>query len=160
MFVAAVGELPTALKIFVTPKNFNTSHSTKTLPFRQGFLFYTADPIQRKNQPGFLCCFGILDFLLIMLSIRLPMPTTIRFSKEVVMNKTECFSEKISARTLGLFILPFALALALVGGIILPIIGFFFALPLLVLSGALLFAPESKTCRLITVSAKKVVSKT
>lgn len=76
------------------------------------------------------------------------------------MNKIECFSEKISARTLGLFILPFALALAFIGGIILPLIGFFFALPLLVLSGALLLAPESKACRLITAGAKKAVTKT
>jgi len=73
-----------------------------------------------------------------------------------MMNKIECFSAKMSSRTLGVFILPFALFLALVGGIVLPVIGFFFALPLLVMSGVLLLAPESKACRLIT---EKVGSK-
>ena len=75
------------------------------------------------------------------------------------MNKIECLSEKLSARTLGLILLPITLFLGLIGGIILPVIGFFFALPLLLLSGALLFAPESKTCQLITEGAKKAVAK-
>jgi hypothetical protein len=76
------------------------------------------------------------------------------------MNKIECFSAKMSSRTLGLVILPFALFLAFVGGIVLPVVGFFFALPLLIMSGVLLFAPESNACRLITenVTSKKVVS--
>lgn len=75
------------------------------------------------------------------------------------MNKIDCLSEKLSARTLGLLLLPFTFALALIGGIILPVIGFFFALPLVILSGALLFVPESKACRLITERANKVVAK-
>jgi hypothetical protein len=65
------------------------------------------------------------------------------------MNKNDCNSEKLSSRTLGFILLPLALLLALVGGLILPIVGFFFAVPLLLLSGVLLLAPESKTCQLI-----------
>jgi hypothetical protein len=72
------------------------------------------------------------------------------------MNKIDCFSAKMSSRTLGFVLLPFALFLAFVGGVVLPVVGFFFALPLLVMSGVLMFAPESKACRLIT---EKVVSK-
>ena len=74
------------------------------------------------------------------------------------MNKIECLSEKLSARTLGFAMLPFVLALAFIGGLILPVIGFFFALPFLILSLALIFAPESKACRLITEGAKKAVA--
>ena len=75
------------------------------------------------------------------------------------MNKTECLSEKISARVLGVFMLPFVLASAFIGGIMVPVIGLFFALPFLILSLALIFAPESKACRLITEGAKKAVAK-
>ena len=75
------------------------------------------------------------------------------------MNKIDCLSEKLSARTLGVMILPFALLLAIIGGIMLPVIGFFFALPFLLMSGALLFAPESKACRLIAEKANKAVAK-
>jgi hypothetical protein len=72
------------------------------------------------------------------------------------MNKLDCFSEKMSSRALGFVLLPIALFLAFIGGIILPVIGIFFALPLLILSGVLIFAPQSKACRLIV---EKVTSK-
>jgi hypothetical protein len=62
----------------------------------------------------------------------------------------------MSSRVLGIILLPISLFLGAIGGIMLPIIGFFFALPLLLMSGALLFAPESKACRLIV---EKVVPK-
>ena len=75
------------------------------------------------------------------------------------MNRSDCLSEKLSARSLGFFLLPISLVLAFIGGLILPVIGFFFALPFVVMSGVLLFAPESKACRLITESAKKAVAK-
>lgn len=65
------------------------------------------------------------------------------------MNKLDCNSEKMSSRTLGLLLLPLALLLAFIGGLILPVIGLFFALPLVVMSAVMLFAPESKACRLI-----------
>jgi len=75
------------------------------------------------------------------------------------MNKIDCLSEKFSARTLGVFLLPFTLFLAFIGGLVLPVIGFFFALPLVIMSGTLIFAPESKACQLITDSANKTISK-
>jgi hypothetical protein len=65
------------------------------------------------------------------------------------MNKTDCKSEKISSRSLGILLLPLALVIAFFGSLILPIIGLFFAVPLLLMSAVLLFAPESKACKLI-----------
>jgi hypothetical protein len=65
------------------------------------------------------------------------------------MNKHDCNSEKLSSRTLGVILLSLALPLAFIGAIVLPMVGFFFAVPLLLLSGVLLLAPESKTCQLI-----------
>lgn len=65
------------------------------------------------------------------------------------MNKSECLSEKISSRAVGLLILPLALLLGFIGFIIVPVLGAFFALPLFALSGMFLFAPESRVCRLI-----------
>lgn len=75
------------------------------------------------------------------------------------MNKIDCLSEKFSARALGFFLLPVSIFLGFIGGIILPVIGFFFALPLVIMSGALIFAPQSKACRLITESANRAVAK-
>lgn len=75
------------------------------------------------------------------------------------MNNIKCLSEKLSARALGILLLPLTIFLAFIGGIILPVIGFFFALPLVIMSGALLLVPESKACRLITERAHKVVAK-
>jgi len=40
--------------------------------------------------------------------------------------------------------------LAFIGAVMVPIIGLFFALPFIVFAGFLLFAPESKTCKLIS----------
>jgi hypothetical protein len=65
------------------------------------------------------------------------------------MNKLDCASEKLSSRTLGVLLVPLALLLAFVGSLVLPVVGLFFAVPLLLMSGVLLLAPESKACRLI-----------
>lgn len=65
------------------------------------------------------------------------------------MNNTDCKSEKISSRSLGILLLPLALVIAFFGSLVLPIIGLFFAVPLLLMSIILLFAPESKACKLI-----------
>lgn len=77
---------------------------------------------------------------------------------EVDMKKIDCLSEKLSARTLGVLLLPIAVAIAFIGMLILPVVGFFFCLPLLVGSVALIFAPESKACRLITGGVNKAVA--
>ena len=65
------------------------------------------------------------------------------------MNKYDCKSEKVSSRTVGLIMLALAVILGGIGGIIIPVLGFVFAVPLLVLAGLFLFAPETKVCRLI-----------
>ena len=65
------------------------------------------------------------------------------------MNKQDCVSEKWSSRTIGLIILPLALALGFLGFLILPVVGLFFAVPLFILSFFFIVAPESKVCRLI-----------
>lgn len=69
------------------------------------------------------------------------------------MSKTECFYDRVSSRTVGAVVFIFSLLLAIVGTIVLPVFGFFFALPLIILAGMFVFAPDSKACRLL--SAKK-----
>ena len=66
------------------------------------------------------------------------------------MNKNDCVAERYSARSLGLIMLVLGLALAGLGFLILPVVGLFFAVPLLAISALLLIAPQSKACRLIT----------
>lgn len=65
------------------------------------------------------------------------------------MNKSDCIKERLSARVLGLILLPVGLLLAVIGFIVIPVFGLFFSLPVLLLSGIMLAMPESKTCKLI-----------
>jgi uncharacterized metal-binding protein len=65
------------------------------------------------------------------------------------MNRTDCQREKISSRTLGFILLPFALLIAFAGFMVIPILGVIFALPVLGFAVILVAAPESKVCRLI-----------
>ena len=65
------------------------------------------------------------------------------------MNRSECQNEKLSSRTVGLILLPLGLLLGGVGFLVLPVFGVFFAVPILLLSAVLLFAPESSACKLI-----------
>ena len=65
------------------------------------------------------------------------------------MNRQDCVSEKWSSRTIGLIVLPLALALGFLGFLILPVVGLFFAVPLFILSFVFIAAPESKVCRMI-----------
>ena len=66
------------------------------------------------------------------------------------MNQVNCAKERISSRTLGLILLPVGLLLVLAGFLLLPVLGFFFAIPILILSGLLLAAPQSRVCKIIT----------
>ena len=66
------------------------------------------------------------------------------------MNKMDCLREKLSSRTVGFILLPFALLIAFAGFMVLPILGLFFALPVLALALIMIAASESKVCRLIT----------
>jgi hypothetical protein len=65
------------------------------------------------------------------------------------MNKDDCSNEKLSSRAIGLMILPVAIFLMVICNIVLPILGSVFALPLFILSGAFIVAPESRVCQLI-----------
>ncbi len=65
------------------------------------------------------------------------------------MNRQDCVSEKWSSRTIGLILLPIAVALGLLGFLILPVVGVFFSIPLFLLAAVFIAAPESKVCRLI-----------
>jgi hypothetical protein len=65
------------------------------------------------------------------------------------MNKFRCTAEKTTLKTLGLILLPFVLFFVVVANVVLPIIGLFFALPLVILNILLISAPKSKTCELL-----------
>ncbi len=65
------------------------------------------------------------------------------------MNKAKCLSERFSSRTVGVLILPLALFIGAIGALIVPVLGLFFALPLLVLAGGFIAAPKSETCKLL-----------
>jgi len=65
------------------------------------------------------------------------------------MKRIDCETEKISIRTIGLFLLPLALGLAFIGFLILPVVGLFFSIPLFILAITLLAAPESKVCKIL-----------
>ena len=66
------------------------------------------------------------------------------------MNQNDCFNERLSTRTIGVFILPFGLLLAFASFFFIPIFGLIFALPILLLATAFIAAPESKACRLLS----------
>jgi hypothetical protein len=65
------------------------------------------------------------------------------------MNKTDCKNERISSKTVGVMIIAASTLLLGVGLVILPVVGFIFAIPLLALGIGMIAAPESKVCRLI-----------
>lgn len=65
------------------------------------------------------------------------------------MNKFRCTAEKTTLKTLGFILLPFVLFFVVVANVVLPIIGLFFALPLVILNVLLMSAPKSKTCELL-----------
>lgn len=66
------------------------------------------------------------------------------------MDRNDCIAEKISSRTIGIIMVPIALIIAVIGGLVIPVFGFFFALPILLLAGIFIAAPQSKVCRLLT----------
>ncbi len=65
------------------------------------------------------------------------------------MNKLRCAAEKMTLKTLGYILIPFVTFFVIVANIVLPVIGLFLALPLVVLNGLFIAAPKSKTCELI-----------
>lgn len=65
------------------------------------------------------------------------------------MSKLKCTAEKMTLKTLGVIISPFVLFFVVVANIVLPVVGFFLALPLIILNVLLLSAPKSRTCQLL-----------
>lgn len=64
-------------------------------------------------------------------------------------DKTDCRNERVSSKTVGIAFIIVSLLLLTVGLVVLPVVGFIFAVPLLVVGIGLIAAPESKACRLI-----------
>jgi hypothetical protein len=65
------------------------------------------------------------------------------------MDIKECRKERFSSRSLGLVVLVVALVLFAFGLLIVPVVGFVFSVPLLILALTMIAAPESRACRLI-----------
>lgn len=65
------------------------------------------------------------------------------------MDQVDCRNERSSSKTVGVIIIGLSLLLLTVGLLLLPVVGFIFAIPLLILGIGMIVAPESKTCRLI-----------
>ncbi len=66
-----------------------------------------------------------------------------------IVDKNDCQKERFSTKTIGIIVIIVSLLLLTIGLIVLPIVGFIFAIPLLVLGIGMVAAPESKTCQLI-----------
>lgn len=65
------------------------------------------------------------------------------------MDAKECNKERFSSRSIGLVTLLISVLLLIIGLVVLPVLGFVFAIPLLILGITMVAAPESKACRLI-----------
>lgn len=74
------------------------------------------------------------------------------------MNRLSCYFERISDFTIGLFLLFLGLALTLISFTIVPVIGLFIAIPVLVLAVAFLGAKRSKECALVAQRTKNILS--
>ncbi|MBW2472325.1 MAG: hypothetical protein JRE18_09620 [Deltaproteobacteria bacterium] len=74
------------------------------------------------------------------------------------MNRLSCYFERISDFTIGLFLLFLGLALTLISFTIVPVIGLFIAIPVLVLAIAFLGAKRSKECALVAQRTKNILS--
>jgi hypothetical protein len=65
------------------------------------------------------------------------------------MDADDCRQEKYSSRTIGIIILIASLLLLVIGMIMLPVVGFIFSIPLMILGFTMLAAQESRACRMI-----------
>lgn len=65
------------------------------------------------------------------------------------MSKLKCAAEKMTLKTLGYIFLPFVIFFVVLANIVLPVVGMFFALPLIILNILFIAAPKSKTCELL-----------
>jgi len=74
------------------------------------------------------------------------------------MNKTECKLERVSNVTLGFFLLIIGLMFTLIGIMIVPVIGLFVAIPVLIISGIFLASPRSKACAMIAQRTRGAIN--
>ena len=65
------------------------------------------------------------------------------------MNKLKCAAEKTTLKTLGFILLPLVVFFVIVSNIVLPVVGLFLSLPIIILNVLFLAAPKSKTCKLL-----------
>ncbi len=65
------------------------------------------------------------------------------------MDRTDCQNERFSSKTVGIVFIVLSILLLTIGLVILPVVGFVFAVPLLMLGIGMIMSPESKTCQLI-----------
>ncbi|MDA8138805.1 MAG: hypothetical protein M0036_09145 [Desulfobacteraceae bacterium] len=64
------------------------------------------------------------------------------------MKHSDCLFERASNVGVALFLLIMAAGLSIIGVTVLPVLGIFLAIPVLIGSVAFLIAPRSKECRL------------
>jgi predicted membrane protein len=65
------------------------------------------------------------------------------------MNANECRQERFSSRTIGLMFLTVSFLLFVIGLLVLPVVGFIFAVPFVLIGLVMLAAPESRACQMI-----------
>ena len=70
------------------------------------------------------------------------------------MDANECKQERFSSRTIGVVFLVVSILLFVIGLVVLPVVGFIFAIPLVLIGIVMLMAPESKTCQMIRKGLK------
>ena len=63
------------------------------------------------------------------------------------MNRIDCENEKNYSRSIGIALLPLALALGLIGSLTLPVVGGVLSIGLLVLAVVFLIAPAREACK-------------
>jgi hypothetical protein len=74
--------------------------------------------------------------------------------EESNVDSNECKQERFSSRTIGFFFLIASLLLFVIGLVVLPVVGFVFAIPLIIIGVVMMAAPESKACRMIRQGLK------
>jgi len=65
------------------------------------------------------------------------------------MDAKGCKQERFSSRTIGFVFLLVSILLFVIGLVVLPVVGFIFAIPLIIIGVVMLAAPESKACQMI-----------
>ena len=65
------------------------------------------------------------------------------------MDANACKQERFSSRTIGFVFLLVSILLFVIGLVVLPVVGFIFAIPLIIIGVVMLAAPESKACQMI-----------